>query len=591
VPVHRHRLDVPGVALVSGGLFCVVFGLANAETHPWGNWMTWGFLTAGAVVLLAFFLWQRQAAHPLLPLRVLADRNRGAALSTVLIASAGMFGVFLFLTYYLQGTRGYSPIENGLAFLPMVAALMGVAQLSTNWLVPEIGSKVIVPIGLLLAAGGMVWLTRLGLNSAYAAHVLPPLLLIGAGIGLSMPAAMSQATLGVQMSDQGVASATANTTQQVGGSISTALLNTLAASAATSYAQHHPTDPLVTANAALHSYATAYSWSAGFFAFGALVTVLLFRRHRASLPAGGNGALAETLKAQAAASAEPTSPGAAVTGVLVPARNTAVVRGRVLDGVGAPVPHAAIALLGPTGRQVGRATTREDGRYAVAAPARDSVVVIVSAPGHQPQVDTLTVGIVPISHDLVLLADLGVLVGTVRGAADHAVSGALVVATDERGAVASSTTTDVNGGYRMEGLVPGAYTVTVSAPGHRPAAEPATVSAAGSRCDIGLRPAASVQGTVRSRDGRPLAAARVTLLDAVGDVVAARSTGADGSYCFADLPGEAYTVIASGYSPVATPVVLNGSSREVIDLRLGDEEADDRDGHGSHATSVIPHVG
>jgi EmrB/QacA subfamily drug resistance transporter len=297
IPAQRPRLDIPGVVLVSSGLFCIVFGFANAATHRWGDWMTWGFLAAGAVLLLAFFLWQVPAAHPLLPLRVLADRNRGAAFFTVLIASAGMFGVFLFLTYYLQGTLGYSPVKNGVAFLPMVGALIATAQLGTNWLLPKLGPKVVVPFGLLVAAAGMVWLTRLGLHSSYPAHVLPSLLVIGAGIGLSMPAAMSQATLGVQMTDQGVASATVNTSQQVGGSISTALLNTLAVSAATSYAAHHSTDPLVTANAALHSYATAYWWSAGFFAAGALVTVLLFRRKRASLPASAEPAPAEALPA------------------------------------------------------------------------------------------------------------------------------------------------------------------------------------------------------------------------------------------------------------------------------------------------------
>jgi EmrB/QacA subfamily drug resistance transporter len=584
VPAQRPRLDVPGVLLVSGGLFCLVFGLANAETHPWGNWMAWGFLAAGGVLLLAFFRWQGRAAHPLLPLRVLADRNRGAAFVTVLISSAGMFGVFLFLTYYLQGTLGYSPIGNGVAFLPMVATLMVMAQLSTNWLVPNIGPKVIVPIGMLLAAGGMAALTRLGLHGSYAPHVLPPLLLIGAGLGLAMPAAMSQATLGVRPSDQGVASATVNTSQQVGGSISTALLNTLAASAATSYAAHHLTDPLVQANAALHSYSTAYWWAAGFFAFGALVTVMLFRRHRASLPAGADARPVEPLPAHATASPGPAATAPARTDALVPAwststdaRSTVVVRGRVLDRAGAPVPRAAIALLDTAGSQLDRATTREDGGYAVRAPTRGSVVLIGSAPGHQPQVDTLAVGSAPITLDLVLPADAGVLVGTVRGTGSKAVSGALVVATDQRGTVAGSTTTDRGGGYRMDELAPGRYTVTVRAPGHRPAAEPATVTGDGTRCDVELRPAASVHGTVRSRDGRPLAAARVTLLDAAGDVVAARSTGADGRYRFADLSGEEYTVIASGYSPVATPVALNGSrDHEDVDLVLGDERATPR---------------
>jgi EmrB/QacA subfamily drug resistance transporter len=303
VPASRPTLDIPGAVLVSGGLFCIVFGFANAETHPWGDWMTWGSLAAGAAILLVFVLWEGRAKHPLLPLGVLADRNRGAAFSTVFIASAGMFGVFLFLTYYLQGTLGYSPVESGVGFLPLVGVLMVVAQLATNWLVPKLGPKVVVPIGLLLAAGGMTWLTRLGLHSSYTADVLGPLLLIGAGLGLSMPTAISRATLGVPTSDQGVASATVNTNQQIGGAISTALLNTLAASAATNYVTHHMTDPLVQANATLHSYAVAFWWSAGFFTVGALAAVLLFRRNHVS-PATAAAAQVTARPAQAAAPAD-----------------------------------------------------------------------------------------------------------------------------------------------------------------------------------------------------------------------------------------------------------------------------------------------
>jgi EmrB/QacA subfamily drug resistance transporter len=283
VPVARPRLDVPGVLLAAGGLFCIVFGFADAETHPWSDWMVWGFLVAGALVLAAFVLWQTRAPHPLLPLTVLADRNRGAALSSVFIASAGMFGVFLFLTYYLQATLAYSPVETGLAFLPMVGTLMVTAQLSTNLLVPRIGPKVVVPVGLLLAAIGMSWLTRLGLHSTYAAHVLPPLLVLGLGLGLSLPAAISQSTFGVRMSDQGVASATMNTTQQIGGAISTALLNSLANAAAATYVATHLTDPLVQADAAIRSYVTAFWWASGFFAVGALVAALLFRRKGGSV--------------------------------------------------------------------------------------------------------------------------------------------------------------------------------------------------------------------------------------------------------------------------------------------------------------------
>jgi protocatechuate 3,4-dioxygenase beta subunit len=510
-----------------------------------------------------------------LPLRVLADRDRGAALSTVLISSAGMFGVFLFLTYYLQSTLGYSPVKNGVAFLPMVGALMVMAQLATNWLVPKIGPKVIVPIGMLLGAGGMVWLTRLGLHSGYAAHVLPPLLLIGAGLGLSMPAAMSYATLGVQASDQGVASAAVNTTQQVGGSISTALLNTLATSAATDYAKHHLTDPLVKANAALHSYSTAYWWSAGFFAFATLVTVLLFRRKNTPSPAADTAPAADTSPAPAGpargAARTATEPAAAATAA--DTDTPGVIRGRVRDGAGAPLARAAITLLDPSGRQLARATSREDGSYAVDTPVRGSLVLIGSAAGHQPQVATLSLDGAPISYDLVMPAGTGTLAGTVRDADGEPLSGALVVVTDERGAVASSTTTGTDGTYRIDDLLPGDYAVTVTAPARRPASGLVTVATEGTRHDIELRPAASVRGTIRNRDGRTVEDARVTLLDAEGNVVAARSTGADGTYAFTDLSGEEYTVVASGYPPVVTPVKIDGQGREDVDVFLGHEEA------------------
>ncbi|MEV0406758.1 MFS transporter [Actinoallomurus sp. NPDC050550] len=569
VPAQRPKLDILGVVLVSGGLFGIVYGFANADTHGWRNWMTWGFLAGGGVFLLAFFLWQRWAKHPVLPLRVLADRNRAGALSTVLISSAGMFGVFLFLTYYLQGTLGYSPVKNGLAFLPMVGALMVMAQLSVNLLVPKIGPKVVVPVGLLLAAGGMVWLTRLGLDSTYVRHVLPPLLMMGGGIGLAMPAAMSYATLGVQASDQGVASAAVNTTQQVGGSVSTALLNTLATSAATHYAKHHLTDPQVKANAALHSFSTAYWWSAGFFAFAVLVTVLLFRRKKSAIRARAE--VAQDSPAQATThAAAPTQAGP------VPARpdtdGAGVIRGRVRDGAGAPVPRTAITLLDSAGHQLARATSREDGSYAVDTFERGALVLIGSAPGHQPQVATLTVTGAPISYDLVMLANTGGVAGTVRGGDGDAVPGAVVVATDQRGEVAASAVTGIDGGYRIDDLLPGDYTVTVSAPGHRPAAEPATVSAELTRCDIQLLGAASLRGTVHTRDGRALDDARVTLLDAAGNVVGTRTTGVDGSYSFTDLSSEQYTVIASGYPPVATPISLSGG-QDGVDIVLGHEEA------------------
>ncbi|MET8637231.1 MFS transporter [Streptomyces sp. NPDC004680] len=273
------KLDVPGTVLVAGGLFCLVYGFSNAESHQWGSPLTWGYLVVGGLLLAAFSWWQTRAAHPLLPLRVLLDRDRGSSFVAVLITGAGMFGVFLFLTYYLQLNLGFSPTKTGVAFLPMVGALMVTAQLGTTVLLPRIGPKTVIPLGFAIATVGMAWLTGIGLGSHYMSAVLPQLIVIGVGLGLVMPTAMQLATGGVAPEDAGVASATVNAMQQVGGSIGTALLNTLAASAATGYlAGRNPADRAARAQATIESYTTAFWWSAGLFAVGAVVTFLLYRR-------------------------------------------------------------------------------------------------------------------------------------------------------------------------------------------------------------------------------------------------------------------------------------------------------------------------
>ena len=275
----RPKLDIPGTLLVSGGLFGLVFGFSNAETDGWDSPLTWGMLAGAAILLVGFVLWQMRAAHPLLPLSIVLDRNRGAAYLSVMVAGAGMFGIFLFVTYYLQLTLGYSPIQTGLAFLPMIVMLVLAAQLGTNIFVPRFGPKVLVPIGMALGATGMVWLTFLDASSAYVANIMPPLMLIGFAMGTIMPASMQTATLGVDRHFAGVASATVNTSQQVGGSIGTALLNTLAATATAEFlVTNAPVTQEVGVQAAMAGYSTAYWWGAAFFAAGAVMSALLFRR-------------------------------------------------------------------------------------------------------------------------------------------------------------------------------------------------------------------------------------------------------------------------------------------------------------------------
>ncbi len=275
----RPKLDIPGTILVSGGLFGLVYGFSNAETDSWSAPLTWGMLTGAGVLLIAFVVWQRRAAHPLLPLSVVLDRNRGAAYVSILIAGAAMFGVFLFVTYYLETTLKFTPINTGLSFLPMIGMLVLFAQLGTNLFVPRFGPKILVPVGMGLGVIAMLILTQLRVDSTYAANVLPALMVMGAAMGTIMPASMQTATLGVDRQFAGVASAMTNTSQQVGGSIGTALLNTLAATAATDYvASHVPPTPAVAAAAAVHGYATAYGYAAGLFAAGLVIAALLFRR-------------------------------------------------------------------------------------------------------------------------------------------------------------------------------------------------------------------------------------------------------------------------------------------------------------------------
>ncbi|MFI5658359.1 DHA2 family efflux MFS transporter permease subunit [Streptomyces sp. NPDC051684] len=574
-PGPRPKLDLMGTLLVAAGLFSIVFGFSNAETHSWGNWMCWVFLAAGVVLLALFIFWQTRAKHPLLPLRVLADRNRAASYVSVFITGAGMFGIFLFLTYYLQTILGKSPMETGVAFLPMILSLMITAQIATMALIPKLGPKPVVPVGMGLTAGGLVWLTALDVTSSYASHVLPPLIMIGVGIGLVMPPAMSLATLGVDPKDQGVAAATVNTMQQVGGSIGTALFSTMAATAATNYIADHGVSKSSQAEAAVHSYATAYWWAAGFFVAGLVISVLMYRAGRPHAQAQQKVESTSEAAEAAETAGEAVAAAAAVTPVATaPAVEGPGVHGRILDGQGAPLSGAVVTLIDRGGAQIGRGAAASDGSYAVSAPSGDGegYVLVGSAPGRDPRVATLALRADgPVSFDLVLSGDGG-LYGTVRSESDSApVVGALVVTTDERGETVGSALTDPDGGYSLPQLPPGAYTFTASAEGFQPYAGQAQVAGGtATRQDALLRSAATLTGTVRGTDGSPVNDARVTLLDQAGNVVAVHTTGDDGAYAFAGLSGATYTVIASGYPPVSKPVTVAGSGNPGdLDVALG----------------------
>ncbi len=284
----RPRLDIVGTVLAAVGLFGLVYGFSNvsmsAGSTGWTKPATLVALIGGVVLLVVFVLVERRVAHPLLPLRIVTDRNRGGAYTAMFLAAIGMFGVFLFLTYYLEETLGYSAVKTGLAFLPLTLILVVVAAVGNTILLTRVSPRIAVPIGLLLGAAGMALLTRIGLHASYVSDVLPTLLLLGVGLGLVFAPAFTLGTLGVDRSDAGVASATINVAQQIGGSIGTSLLNTIAATAATSYITAHAASitsaaskQLVAANGLIHSYHVVFWVAAGIYVFAAVVTGLLLR--------------------------------------------------------------------------------------------------------------------------------------------------------------------------------------------------------------------------------------------------------------------------------------------------------------------------
>ncbi|WP_344999069.1 DHA2 family efflux MFS transporter permease subunit, partial [Tsukamurella soli] len=469
---HRPRLDIPGVVTVSAALFSIVYGFSNAETNGWGNWATICWLVAGAVLLAAFVWLQAHTKHALLPLRVILDRTRGGSYLAVFIAGIGMFGIFLFLTYYLQQNLGFTPISTGLAFLPMIGVLIVGSTVATTVLLPRFGPRWMIAIGMLVAAGGMVLLTQLTDSSHYASDILPGLLVIGLGIGMSMAPSMQGAISGVSPEDAGVASATVNTMQQVGGSVGTALLSTIASSAATAWASSHArtTAPKqLAALAAVHSYTTAFWWAAAIFAIGGLLAGLVIRGGKLPTTAEAVDVPPTVNEGEEALAAAPTVSTPAVPTVSAPAAPVAEVtgprsiEGRVLDLTGGAVPGATVAVTDATGIQVARAGVTGEGRYAIAALVSGVYTAIATAPGFGPQAQTVRV---PEGH--VVTRDFELESGTVLAGRVHTDDGpvpALLMVTDQTGVVVARSQAESDGSFRVLGLEPGTVAVTATAPG------------------------------------------------------------------------------------------------------------------------------
>jgi EmrB/QacA subfamily drug resistance transporter len=291
----RTHLDVPGAVLVTGGVVSIVYGLSEAATRGWSSGPTLAGLLFGVALLLGFVVVEATTADPLLPLRIPGDRNRGGAVLSIGLAVVALYGLFLLLSYDFQVVLGYSPARAGLAFLPMSAATMLSSTTIARALLPRVAPRALMVPGLLLGAAGMAVLTQLQPHSAYGAYALPAELLLGLGMGAVFVPAFSAATTGVDQREAGVASAVANTSQQMGASLGTALLNTIAATATTAYLVAHRAGPSgrpgVTIPAALvHGYATAAGWAAAILIVAAAVVALLVNAPRpGTTPVDGRG--------------------------------------------------------------------------------------------------------------------------------------------------------------------------------------------------------------------------------------------------------------------------------------------------------------
>jgi EmrB/QacA subfamily drug resistance transporter len=274
------RYDIPGALLSTAGLVCLVYGFTKAATDGWTSDPTLILISVGTVLLVVFAAVEYRARNPLLPLRVVAERNRGGAYLATLLTGAGLFAMFVFLSYYFQQVLHYSAVKAGVAFLPFGGGIIVAAGASTA-LVPRVGPRLPMTVGLLVGALGLAWLTQIGVHTSYWTHVLPPQIVTSLGLGLAFPTFSSTALIRVRERDSGVASALVNTTQQVGGSLGTALLNTIAATATANYIATHG-QPSVAAGV-VHGFSVALAVGAGFLALAAIVSAVFVKARTSDL--------------------------------------------------------------------------------------------------------------------------------------------------------------------------------------------------------------------------------------------------------------------------------------------------------------------
>ncbi|MEV7332265.1 MFS transporter [Micromonospora sp. NPDC093244] len=279
------RYDVPGAIVVTAGLVSLVYGFTKAAEDGWDATATLGFIAAGVLLLAAFVVIELRSNHPLLPLRIILDRNRGGAYLASTLIGAGLFGAFLFLTFYFQVVLQYKPLEAGLASLPVTVGVL-IAAGGASQLMPRVGAKPLMVGGAVLAAVAMLALTRIDVDTSFLTLLLPAQVILGMGLGFTFVPLSSLALVGVPEHDAGAASATLNATQQIGGSLGTALLNTMYTSAVATYLVGRVPNPVNQIEALVHGYRVAFAWGAALIVLAGLVTLVLVKVRKEDIPTG-----------------------------------------------------------------------------------------------------------------------------------------------------------------------------------------------------------------------------------------------------------------------------------------------------------------
>ncbi|MEU6050603.1 MFS transporter [Streptomyces xanthochromogenes] len=584
-PRVRPRLDVLGMLLLAAASTCLVLLTSWGGTeYAWGSRTILGLAAGAAGTTLLFLVVENFAAEPVIPLRLFRDSIFNISGLVGAVIGVALFGAASYLPTYLQMVDGASATESGLLVLPMMGGIVG-ASIISGQLISRTGHYRIYPIlGGAISAVGMWLLSKLGTDTPRLDYSLW-MAVLGAGIGLVMPVLVLAVQNAVAPADLGTATSANNYFRQIGGSVGAAIFGTLFTNRlAHALTERLPAgarlpDPESITPQLVHAlppalrdgYIRAYAdampriflYLVPVLVLGFVLAFFLKEKPLVShnAPATENAPVGDTAPLPHARTA-PTS--GYVSGVPV--------TGTVQHHDGSTVPRAALTLVDVRGQQVGRGASGADGRYALSVPGAGSYVLIAAAGGHQPQAVAVTVGERPVDLDVVL-GGAGRLAGTVVTADGTPVRDAAVTLTDVRGEVVSATRSGREGTYVIGELVAGEYTLAASAPAFRPAALPVSVQASReTRQDIELAGGAVLRGTVRAGGGRPVEDARVTLLDAAGNVVDTLTTGPDGTFRFVDLSSGEYTVIAAGYPPVATVLQVAGGGRTERDLQLGHED-------------------